>query len=132
MINSIVLQAKPIAPVSHESAKAFGIMDPYGIAMTIIAMGVVFIALILLYFMFKYVARIYSMEIKKKIPAEDIKGAHNDEDISGEVNAVIALALHLYRTQLHDNEDPVITMKRVARTYSPWSSKIYGLTRAPK
>jgi glutaconyl-CoA/methylmalonyl-CoA decarboxylase subunit delta len=132
MINTIILQAQPFAPLTHESAKAFGVMDPYGIAMTIIAMGVVFTGLILLYLTFKYVARIYNLEIRKKknVPATD--NISEESDIPGEVNAAIALALHLYRTQLHDNEDPVITMKRVARTYSPWSSKIYGLRRNPK
>jgi glutaconyl-CoA/methylmalonyl-CoA decarboxylase subunit delta len=132
MIYSIVLQTQTFAPLTHESAKAFGVMDPYGIAMTIIAMGVVFTGLILLYLTFKYVAKIYSMEIKKKKAKPAVAGVHEEMDIPGEVNAAIAMALHLYRTQLHDNEDPVITMKRVARTYSPWSSKIYGLTRAPK
>jgi glutaconyl-CoA/methylmalonyl-CoA decarboxylase subunit delta len=132
MISSILLQAGAFAPITHEAAKAFGVMDPYGIAMTIIAMSVVFISLILLYLTFKYVARIYNMEIKRKKSPAETTGALLEEDISGEVNAAIALALHLYRTQLHDNEDPVITMKKVARTYSPWSSKIYGLRRPPK
>lgn len=132
MINTILLQAQVFAPSKHESAKAFGEMDPYGIAMAIIAMSVVFTGLLLLYLTFKYVARIYSMEIRKKKTVPTVTGVREDSDIPGEVNAAIAMALHLYRTQLHDNEDPVITMKRVARTYSPWSSKIYGLTRSPK
>lgn len=54
------------------------------------------------------------------------------EDIPGEVNAAIALALHLFRNQLHDMEDTVITIKKVSKAYSPWSSKIYGLRRTPK
>jgi hypothetical protein len=73
------------------------------------------------------VAKLYGRETKKKtVPLKP------ESETSGEINAALALALHLYRTQLHDNEDAVITMKRVARSYSPWSSKIYGLTKIPK
>jgi len=52
--------------------------------------------------------------------------------ISGEVNAAIAMALYLYSSEIHDQENPVITMIRVSRTYSPWSSKIYGLRKLPR
>ena len=39
----------------------------------------------------------------------------------------IAMALHLYYDEVHDNESNVITIKRIERRYSPWSSKIYGV-----
>ena len=52
--------------------------------------------------------------------------------LSGEVVAAIVMALHLYSSEIHDQEDPVITMIRVSRTYSPWSSKIYGLLKLPR
>lgn len=132
MINSIFLQTQAPAPVLHETAKAMGATGIHGAAMAIIAIGVVVAALILLYVTFKYVAKIYGMASPKKSVPSQHTGSTAEGEISGEVNAAIALALHLYRHQLHDNEDPVITMKRVARTYSPWSSKIYGLTKSPR
>jgi Na+-transporting methylmalonyl-CoA/oxaloacetate decarboxylase gamma subunit len=55
------------------------------------------------------------------------KNASDDE-----VGAAIAMALYLYTNQLHDQENPVITMIKVSRTYSPWSSKIYGLRKSPR
>ena len=55
-----------------------------------------------------------------------------ENKISGEVNAAIAMALYLYSSEIHDQENPVITMIRVSRTYSPWSSKIYGLRKLPR
>ena len=39
----------------------------------------------------------------------------------------IAMALHLFYDEVHDNESNVITIKRIERRYSPWSSKIYGV-----
>ncbi|MGE5431896.1 MAG: hypothetical protein ACM3QX_12520 [Syntrophomonadaceae bacterium] len=50
----------------------------------------------------------------------------------GEVYAVIGLALHMYLQDIHDYEKMVLTMQRVMRPYSPWSSKIYGLRQWPR
>lgn len=43
--------------------------------------------------------------------------------------AAIGMALHLYLNDnaIHDNESNVITIKRIQRRYSPWSSKIYSM-----
>ncbi len=38
----------------------------------------------------------------------------------------IGMALHLFYDEVHANESDVITIKRIERRYSPWSSKIYG------
>ena len=38
----------------------------------------------------------------------------------------IAMALHMFYDEVHDDESNVITIKRIERRYSPWSSKIYG------
>jgi hypothetical protein len=62
---------------------------------------------------------------KKKASAEiEIKP---DQKITGDENAAICTALYLYFTELHDEERYVMTVKKVSRTYSPWSSKIYGI-----
>jgi len=53
-------------------------------------------------------------------------------EISGEVNAAIAMALYMYQSELHDLENTVLTAQKVSRTYSPWSSKIYALRRYPR
>jgi hypothetical protein len=50
-----------------------------------------------------------------------------EQKITGDENAAICTALYLYFTELHDEEKYVITVKKVSRTYSPWSSKIYGI-----
>jgi len=50
----------------------------------------------------------------------------NDIVPSGDI-AAIAMALHLFYDEVHDDESNVITIKRIERRYSPWSSKIYGV-----
>lgn len=110
-------------------------MDPYGGGMAVIAMSVVFAALILLYVVFKNTKRLYSINFmalfvgRKKLTELPVVA---EAEITGEVNAAIAMAIHLYMHQLHDHEETVLTIKKVARTYSPWSSKIYGIRNVPR
>jgi hypothetical protein len=48
-----------------------------------------------------------------------------------EVAAAIALALDMHIKDIHDYEKTVLTIQKVMRPYSPWSSKIYGLRQIP-
>jgi hypothetical protein len=52
--------------------------------------------------------------------------------ISADENAAICTALYLYFNEMHDEEKYVMTVKKVSRTYSPWSSKIYGVMNFSK
>ena len=42
------------------------------------------------------------------------------------------MALHEMQDEVHDVEETVLTITRVKRSYSPWSSKIYTLRETPK
>lgn len=115
------------------SGEKFVAMDPYGAGMTLIAMSVVFTALALLYLVYKSIGRSFikrSTVVKKTAGAET--GKVTTEELSGEVNAAIAMALYLYNNEIHDYEDTVLTIKKVSKTYSPWSSKIYTLRKTPR
>lgn len=129
-----VLLQTPVQQTGRNAAKAFGEMDPYGVMMTFIAMGVVFTALILLYLTFKYVSRLYSIDIKSRMKRNKAEKKDDiaPEDIPADINVAIAMALHLYMSELHDKENTKITIKNMAKSYSPWSSKIYGLRQVPK
>ena len=50
---------------------------------------------------------------------------------SGEIFAAIATALYEMSDDNHDIEHTVLTIHKVQRTYSPWSSKLYGLRQTP-
>lgn len=63
-------------------------------------------------------------------PVEDKKAS--SDDVHEEEAAAIALAIHLYQSQMHDMESFTITMQKVSRIYSPWSSKIYTLRQNPR
>jgi glutaconyl-CoA/methylmalonyl-CoA decarboxylase subunit delta len=110
--------------------------DPYGMIMAMLGMGIVFIALLLLYAIFSNTPVLFTFSFKqrlkntlrfKKKEVPVVSQKIKQEELSGEVNAAIAAAIHLYRSELHDFEDTVLTIRKVSRTYSPWSSKIYGI-----
>ncbi len=125
---------------SADAAKTFTQHDPYGLIMALLGMGIVFSILILIYFIFSNTPKLFAPASRQKIKdlfkrqVPEKEAVTNEEvevitesDLTGEINAAIAAAIHLYRSELHDFEDTVITMKKVSKTYSPWSSKIYGL-----
>ncbi len=111
-------------------------MDPFGIAMTFIAMFVVFLALAILYliysFMGKHFVRKASVQVKQKFPGTVETLKSSEEIISGEINAAIAMTLYLYQSEIHDIENTVLTIQKVSRNYSPWNSKIYNIRKMPK
>ncbi len=122
--------------VEPSGAETFAKNDPYGAIMAIIGMGIVFSVLLLAFLVFSNTPKLFKKDFKtifskkKKITAE--KEVETLESLSGEVSAAIATALYLYRTELHDEENTVLTFKKVTRNYSPWSSKIYGLRNTPR
>ncbi len=89
---------------------------------------IVFTALVLLYWFFSMVPKLLSLRntrIRHRRGQKPVPQA--GDGISGEETAAIAMALHLYLGEMHDKESGVLTIKRISRTYSPWSSKIYAV-----
>ena len=112
--------------------------DRAGIGMAISAMSVVFSGLILLYISFKIVGKI-SVNLSKR-NAMRVKGITDKKEAKekqlgqapGEVFAAISMAMHEFQSDVHDVADTVLTITRVKRSYSPWSSKIYTLRETPQ
>ena len=122
----------------NEKIENFKKHDEDGFGMAIIAMSVVFIGLVLLYVSFKIVGNI-AVKLGKKnaMKATGItdKTEAKEKNLgshSGEEAAAIAMALHEFMNDAHDVEDMILTINKVKRSYSPWSSKIYTLRQTPK
>lgn len=120
----------------NEKTEKFVQHDANGVGMAITAMSVVFLGLILLYLSFKGIGRIaISLSQRNAMKATgttDLEEVEKLTDASGEVYAAIAMALHEEQNQVHDFEDTVLTIERIKRSYSPWSSKIYTLRETPR
>ena len=122
---------------SNAKMEKFEEHDSDGIGMSISAMSVVFCGLILLFIAFKIVGRV-SVSLSKR-NAMKAKGITDKQEAKekklgeapGEIFAAIAMAMHEMQSDVHDVEDTVLTINRVKRSYSPWSSKIYTLRETP-
>ena len=117
----------------NDKVETFRTKDTHGIAMTLMAMGVVFLALIALCLCFLLISKIGAAIARKNKRetvgnGEEVPGSLAD---SGEEIAAIVMALHEH-LDAHDHESMILTINKVRRSYSPWSSKIYGLRRMPK
>jgi len=115
------------------AAERFIKVDPTGIIMTVTAMLVVFTALLILYRIFKFTGKVSQKPVRLRKNGKGSKEMEleSSEEIPGEVFAAISTALFLYENEVHDHESTTLTIERVSRRYSPWSSKIYGLRQTP-
>jgi Na+-transporting methylmalonyl-CoA/oxaloacetate decarboxylase gamma subunit len=111
--------------------------DSAGLGMTITAMTVVFIGLILLYISFRIIGKV-AVKLRKRnaMKAQNVTDKQEAKErglgeAPGEVIAAISMALHEARGADHDVEETILTISRVKRSYSPWSSKIYTLRETP-
>lgn len=120
---------------SNEKIDNFKANDSWGIGMTVTAMAVVFSGLFLLFIIFKQIGN-FSIAASKR-NAQKAAGASatvaaDAGQESGEIFAAIGAALYEMSDDNHDIENTVLTIRKVQKTYSPWSSKIYGLREVPK
>ena len=121
-----------------EANQRFLLNDPSGIGMSVTAMLVVFVALIILYGVFRSIGH-YNVKKSKRnalkaqgLPADKVKESTVvPGEGSGELYAAIAYALYLYQNEIHDEESAILTIDKVTRNYSPWSSKIYTIRQTP-
>lgn len=121
---SVAEQAGVIAQGAAEAAEKAPVDWGYILMISAVGFGLVVVMLILLVFVMKGFGAIFSMH-REKAPAAKVH-------MSDEVVVAITTALKLYKSVLHDRESEMLTINRIARTYSPWNSKIYGLTSMPE
>ena len=92
---------------------------------------IVITALVILFLIFTGFSKLVNHDFKKAKKEKKANVAPSTSTAAGwkvddDLAAVIGLALALAK-DVHDEESGLVTIKRVERRYSPWSSKIYGL-----
>lgn len=120
----------------NDKVEKFAELDPHGFWMAAMAMVIVFSALALLCIAFLVISKVGGKIIRtNKMRAQgiDVKETPRDErpqHDSGEEIAAITMALYEH-LNAHDIESHVLTINKVKRAYSPWSSKIYNMRHLP-
>jgi hypothetical protein len=71
--------------------------------------------------------------VAKTVPsAQTAKASAKKSSADAEITAVIAAAISLFTLDVHDPEEYKMTIKRIDRPYSPWSSKLYMMRKWPR
>ncbi len=121
---------------TNSKIQMFADRDENGFGMTLMAMCIVFSALLLLCLSFYAIGKIGGAISRMNkwrshgVTREEARETAIADHDSGEEIAAIAMALYEH-LNAHDAENTVLTINKVKRAYSPWSSKIYGLREVP-
>lgn len=101
----------------------------------LISICLVFLVLVLLVWVMKLFGYVFTRR-QAAATAAATAAANKSAVVPGQIHdeeiAAIATALKLYRSALHDRESEVLTILSIKRAYSPWNSKIHGLTPLPE
>lgn len=106
--------------------------DPWGGGVTIISMTIVLLALMVIYFVFKALGPVIDratslkssrVKVKKRPAAVAPQGGSE-----AEIAAVIGLALHQHMQAMREDDVVNLTIKEIARRYSPWNDKRHAMT----
>ena len=108
------------------------LIDTQAIVVALVGYGIVFVALVMLVYVFNTIPKILSYIQRKRLKAAGKHELSEKEPLTGETSAAISMALYLYFNDNHDEESSVMTIKKISKTYTPWSSKIYGLRNYEK
>jgi len=107
--------------------------DSIGWGMAIAAIVIVFAVFIGLFLLFHLIgSTAVSLSHKRlmKVPGISKEEAKGMSKQSGEIYAAIAMAIY-EATEMHDDENTILTIQNTVRNYSPWNSKIYTLREMP-
>lgn len=101
----------------------------FGITVTVIGYVIVLAALVFLFFVYQLIPKALDLYTSAKLRRAGKKEIADKGTlkITGDVNAAISMALYLCMSERHDEESGKITIKKVSKRYSPWSSKIYTI-----
>ena len=104
--------------------------DPYGAGLAVVAISVVFFALVCIMFMMGgYGKLIQRFQNRKQTSGKATVTSGTGNAPEGEVYAAIAAAIYAYSQDLHDVEDTVITIQKTERAWTPWNAKFYNMNR---
>lgn len=97
---------------------------------------IVIISLVILFIIFRCFSKLINHDFKTARKEKKDQTAPSTSTVAGwkvneDLAVVIGLALALSK-EVHDEESGLMTIKRIERRYSPWSSKIYGLNGLTK
>lgn len=105
----------------------FSAITPFSITLAVVGYLTVFIALVTMYYVYNSIPKLINLKIRQKLRREGkLNETEKIQAVTGEVNAAIGTAMYLYFNE-HDEESHTLTIKKIQRSYTPWSSRIYNV-----
>lgn len=106
-------------------------INSQSLIITVVGYVIVFVSLLLLAMVFQNLPRLLNLRFPKKKKNNGTPTSVTPllQGLTGEEVAAISAALYLFLNDLHDEESRVVTINRISKKYSPWSSKIYSVVR---
>ena len=118
----------------NDNIEAFHERDPHGFIVALMAMSVVFSALLILYIMFKLFGKFFD---RRKGDDAEVAGTASPvaapaaaAQAGNEVIAAIGMALYQH-LNAHDQESGVITISHEHENHSAWNSKLNTMGHMP-
>jgi glutaconyl-CoA/methylmalonyl-CoA decarboxylase subunit delta len=95
----------------------------------LVGIVIVFAAFVLVFVSIASISGIYQSIIKNrsKNSGKENETIDNSTQVTSGIDAAISAAIFLYLNDIHDKEDAIMTIKKISKAYSPWSSKIYSV-----
>ena len=104
-------------------------LDDAAAVRLLIVLNIILLSIVVLWFIIRIlvplIGKLIAGRKEKLVIAES--AAPEAAETGSDAEAAIATALYLYFNEMHDEESDIITVKRVSKTYSPWSSKLYSM-----
>ncbi len=104
-------------------------LDDAAAVRLLIVLNIILISIVLLWFIIRVLVPLIRKSLAWRNDKADVAETVTPDtgETGSDAEAAIATALYLYFNEMHDEESDVITVKRVSKTYSPWSSKLYSM-----
>ena len=123
--------------IVHQGAARMQAVDPHGWTLSIVAVAVVFSALLILFLLYSFSGAVFTGRLKRKPRTPDAETAaaialalSQYTSGSDDEAAAIAAALHLYLSDsVHDAEPGIVTIRR--EVPSSWGDKTLTLRKKP-
>jgi Na+-transporting methylmalonyl-CoA/oxaloacetate decarboxylase gamma subunit len=99
-----------------------------GLLISVVGYVVVLLALALLYYVFQNLPRLLHWQMRWSLRRQGKDSQNGKPDsITADETAAIAAAIYLFFNEVHDDEHATMTIRKISKTYSPWSSKIFSV-----
>jgi glutaconyl-CoA/methylmalonyl-CoA decarboxylase subunit delta len=111
----------------------WSVVSNEGVILNSVMTVIIIAALISVYKLFKWISIRFRPNIREKLKSQGklLRNGNGNHAVPAEHSTAIALALYL-NNELHDEESNILTIERVSRIYSPWSSKYYNMRKPPR